>query len=242
MFTLHGSTTITYSRKTNHLLWACSQKKATCPSHSQWGTYSDRLSHTAAESNNRLVEGKLNRRWQETNCRVEKGSYFLQTKAWESGPLKLCFSVSGKQSPSHKGGQVYGALDGIRKTVRCMWSKSELHLYCGRFHVSGGSCQAMLVEVTPADGPLKVGEKRKEGKRSTNGQKRRTDRDNKEKGVLWCLVYIPQPSFLKYSKISNLNNQMSANNPLSRKQRASRIPAQVLPSVPNGDRWSEMAV
>lgn len=47
----------------------------------------------------------------------KKAHIFSKPKAWESGPLSLYFSVSGKQSPSHKGGQVYGALDGIRKTV-----------------------------------------------------------------------------------------------------------------------------
>lgn len=96
------------------------------------------------------------------------------------------------------------------------------------------------MEFTPADGPLKVGEERKEGKRSTKGQKRQTDRDNKEKEVLWCLVYIPQPSFLKYSKISNLYNQMSANNPPSRRQRVSQIPGRCcrrFPMETEGARW-----
>lgn len=60
----------------------------------------------------------------------------------------------------------------------------------------------------------------KEGKGATKGHERQTDGD-KKKEVLWCLVYIPQPSCLKYSKICNLYNhpvQMSANNPLSQKQ------------------------
>lgn len=87
-----------------------------------------------------------------------------------------------------------------------------------------GHLEALLVELTPSDGPFKVGEMRakgsKEGKGATKGRERQTDGD-KKKEVLWCLVYIPQPSCLKYSKICNLYNhpvQMSANNPLSQKQ------------------------
>lgn len=127
-----------------------------------------------------------------------------------------------------------------------MWSKSELHLCCDGFHdwVSGGSCQALLVELTPSDGPFKVGEMRakgsKEGKGATKGHERQTDGD-KKKEVLWCLVYIPQPSCLKYSKICNLYNhplQMSANNPLSQKQ--DRSPCRwchQLPTETDGARW-----
>lgn len=226
------------------------KKKASGPSLSQRETHSDRLSHTAAESNNRLVEGETQQKMTGDKLRVGKKAHiFSRAKAWESAPLYLCFSVSGRKSPSHNGGQVYWALDEIRKTVGCMWSKSEFCLSCDGFHasVSGGCSQALLVDLTPADGPFKVGETRtreSKGKKATKTHKRQTDGD-KKKEVLWCLVYIPQPSCLKYSKICNLYNhpvQIPANNPLSHKQTAGQSPAQVLTSISSGDKWSKMAV
>lgn len=125
-------------RKTSPLLWACSQEKATSASLSQQETYSDRLSPTAAESNNRLVKGN----WTEDDRRQivgrKKGSYFLWTKwkAWERGSLSSRFSnkdqVSDMQSPSHEEGQVYWALDEI---LCCLCSKSEIRLFFyGAFH------------------------------------------------------------------------------------------------------------
>lgn len=100
------------------------------------------------------------------------------------------------------------------------------------------------MELTPSNGPFKVGEVRakgsKEGKGATKGRQRQTDRD-KKKEVLWCLVYIPQPSCLKHSKICNLYNhpvQMSASNPLSQKQ--DRSPCRWCHQVPteaDGARW-----
>lgn len=102
------------------------------------------------------------------------------------------------------------------------------------------------MELTPSDGPFKVGEMRakgsEEGKGATKGHERQTDGD-KKKEVLWCLVYIPQPSCLKYSKICNLYNhpvQMSANNPLSQKQ--DRSPCRWchhLPAETDGARWQD---
>lgn len=75
--------------------------------------------------------------------RVGKQAHiFSRPKAWESAPLYLCFSVSGGQSPTHKGGHVYWALAGIRKTAFRMWSESEFCLSGEDFHVSasaGGS-------------------------------------------------------------------------------------------------------
>ena len=79
-----------------------------------------------------------------------------------------------------------------------------------------------------AHGPFKVGQKRmreSKGKKATKETQNQTDKD-KKKEVLWCLVYIPQPSCLKYSKICNLYNhpvQTPANNPLSHKQSAVRF-------------------
>lgn len=179
----------------------------------------------------------------------KKAHIFSRPKAWESAPLYLCFPVSGRQIPSHKGGQVYWALAGIRKTVCRMWSQSEPSLSCEGFHVSAsaGCSQPLLVDLTPADGPFKTGETRtRESKeeKATKRHKRQTDGD-KKKEVLWCLVYIPQLSCLKYSKICNLYNhpvQTPANNPLSHKQAAGQIPAQVLTSISSGDKWSKKAV
>lgn len=236
--------------KTKHLLWACSQRK------SQWSLpFTVRDAFRPSFSHSRRIQQQVG--WGETQqkmtgdkLRVGKRAHiFSRPKAWESAPLYLCFSVSGRKSPSHKGGQVYWALDEIRKTVGCMWSKSEFCLSCDGFHasVSGGCSQALLVDLTPTDGPFKVGETRtreSKGKKATKRHKRQTDGD-KKKEVLWCLVYIPQPSCLKYSKICNLYNhpvQIPANNPLSHKETAGQIPAQVLTSISSGDKWSKMAV
>lgn len=108
--------------KTSPLLWARSQEKATSPSLSQRETYSDRLSPTAAESNNRLVKEN----WTEDDRRQivgwKKVHIFSKRKAWERGSLSLCFSnkvwVSGMQTPSRGEGQVYWALDDIKKAAR----------------------------------------------------------------------------------------------------------------------------
>lgn len=59
LFTLCGSTTITYCTKNKRFsLWAAGQEKATSGSLLQRGRYSDRPSPTAAESNNIPEEGK----------------------------------------------------------------------------------------------------------------------------------------------------------------------------------------
>lgn len=74
------------------------------------------LKRNSTEDDRRQIVG-----WKKTHI-------FSKPKAWESGPLSLYFSVAGKQRPSQKGGQVYGALDGIRKTVRvaCEANRSSI--------------------------------------------------------------------------------------------------------------------
>lgn len=172
---------------------------------SQWSLpFTVRDAFRLSFSHSRRVQQQVG--WGETQQKMtgdklrvgKKAHIFSKPKAWESAPLYLCFSVSGRQSPSHKGGQVYWALDGIRKTARGMWSKSEFCVSCDGVHasVSGGCSQALLVDLTPAHGPFKVGETRtreSKGKKARKRHKRQTGGD-KKKEVLWCLVYIPQPS------------------------------------------------
>lgn len=239
----------------NHLL---KQKQNICfelvAKKSQWSLpFTVRDAFRLSFSHSRRVQQQVG--WGETQQKMtgdklrvgKKAHIFSKPKAWESAPLYLCFSVSGRQSPSHKGGQVYWALDGIRKTARGMWSKSEFCVSCDGIHasVSGGCSQALLMDLTPAHGPFKVGETRtreSKGKKATETQK--TNRWRQKEGS--SLVFsLHSSALVKYSKICNLYNhpvQIPANNPLSHKQAAGQIPAQVLTSISSGDKWSKMAV
>lgn len=74
------------------------KKKSSDPSLSQWERHPDRLSHTATQSNNGLVEGKLNRRWQETNWGLEKRLIFSPDQKLGKVHLFTCVSqcLAGK--------------------------------------------------------------------------------------------------------------------------------------------------
>lgn len=136
VFTLHESTTTTYSSKntTSPLSLEPKKKKKKMPVDPPF--HSERRIQTvfltqpqnpttgwlrgdSTEDDRRQIEG-----WE----KKKKAHIFSRRRAWESAPLHLCFSASGSQSPSRKGGQLYWALDGIRKAARCMRSKSELCL------------------------------------------------------------------------------------------------------------------
>lgn len=105
--------------KTNPLLWAHSQEKATSASLSQRGRYSGGLSPTAAESNNRLVKGKLNGRWQETNCGVEKKPHIFSQPNEGLGNVSPVSQTEIKsmtcEAPLREEGQVYWVLDEMQQ-------------------------------------------------------------------------------------------------------------------------------
>lgn len=128
MFTLHGSTTITYCKKNKPSSLSLQPRKShfSLPFTAR-GIFRPSLSHcpTAAVSNNRLVK----QNWTEDDRRQivgwKKVHIFSKAKSWERGSLYLCFldivSVSSMQNPSHEGGQVYWAINEIKKkTVACV--------------------------------------------------------------------------------------------------------------------------
>lgn len=83
-----------------------------------------------------------------------------------------------------------------------MYSKSEIgHFYDGFHQVYLRLCQAIMLELTPADGFVEVGGIRmresEKGKRATKTDTKESSRQtqtvrNKKKEVLQSLVYIPQ--------------------------------------------------